>query len=491
MKIRLKVNNAWLMFFAIFFLSVITLLIITEFRFLKEIVTGYQESLRQVAVNKTGFFLDDLRAVTEGAARRLAARGEDRETALKEVISLDHRITAVYILDSRGRVVMQSGDAHPEDHLPPERAWEERVPRGTWMAGVSTDNSARAVLTVVTPLAGEWLAVDYSLTGFQQELTQEFMGGASKVAVFDSNNYPVVWPFGQEMLDRFTGRENKFFAGQLRYDVGSSEVGQPPWKLYFFMRENNFDTYRVITVMFLLFALYCCLYQLLVELWGVNSANSYFENIDFNIFNYLHEGVIISNNAGRVIFANKSAHDIFAFRTGLLKGIKLKEILGHIGDAPNGQNSYGALTLKAAGRLLQAVHSPIIKNGKVLGALTVVGLDGKVEEICGKALSRLMDALPQGVVFLDRNHKVVQAGLMARYYLGVLDSGMSVDAVDPELASFIYRNMGSRSVKRVRLTSLNLTCEVIFIYDEGGAHAGTLVLASQPDEDGAGRGGGK
>lgn len=480
MKKSLKVNNAWLMFFAIFFLSAITIIFIAEFRFFKEIVTGYEESIRQVAANKTSFFLDDLRAVTERAAGKLQGQGQNRDAALKEVLTLDHRITGAYILDSRGRVMVQPADAHPVEYLFPDWAREEMPLRETRVLGVHANNNAQTVVTVVTPLKNESLAVDYSITDFQQELTQEFLGNTCKVAVFDSQNYPVVWPFERKDLDKFTGREVKFFTSGFQYNVSSVKVGHTPWKLYFFLQENNFDTYRIITVMFLLFALYCCLYQLLVELWRVNSADSYFENIDFNILNYVNEGVIISNNAGRVIFANKPAHEIFPLKKGPLKGAKLEEILGHIGDARNEQDKYGTLTLKTADRLLQVIHSPIIKKGKVLGALTVVGVSSKVEEVCSMALSRLMEALPQGALYLDRNHKVVHASLMARYYLGILDLGVSIDAVDPELASFIYRNIGSRSVKAVRLSSRNLFCEIIFIND-GDIHAGTLVLINEPE----------
>ncbi|CEP68527.1 PAS domain [Moorella glycerini] len=481
MKKNLTANSAGLMFIVIFFLSTITMLFIIEFRFLKDIITDYEESIRQVAVNKTNLFLNDLLAVTEGAARKLAGQNK-KEDGLKELAFFDHRITGAYILEAGGRVVGQTADTPPGD-LPLDREWEKMPHQGSQVLGVHANNGVQMVVTVITPLGKEWLAIDYSIADFQQELSQEFLGNTCKVAVFDNHNYPVMWPFEREALEQFTGREEIFFTNHLQYDVSSQEVGQPPWKLYFFLRANYFDTYRIITIMFLLFALYCSLYQFLVELWGVNSANSYFENIDFTIFNYVNEGVIISNNAGRVIFANKAAHDIFTAK-GPLKGVKLQEILGHIGDVPGKQNKYGTLTLKTADRLLQAIHSPIIKKSKVLGALTVIGVNTREEETCSRVLSRLMEALSQGVVYVDRNHKVVQANLMARCYLGSLDTGMSIDAVDPELAGFIYRNMGSRSIQRVQLASRNLTCEVIFVYDEEGVYAGTLVLINGPEGTG-------
>lgn len=85
---------------------------------------------------------------------------------------------------------------------------------------------------------------------------------------------------------------------------------------------------------------------------------------------------------------------------------------------------------------------------------------------------------------MDRNHKVVQANLMARCYLGSVEQGMSIDGVDPELAGFIYRNMGSSSIKPVLLASRNLIAEVIYIYDEDGNYDGALVIVNEPEEGG-------
>ncbi|MGB9804828.1 PAS domain-containing protein [Desulfofundulus sp.] len=480
MKKSLTVNSAWLMLIMLFFLTAITMLFIVEFRFLKGIMNDYEETIRQVAVNKTNFFLNDLRGVTEGAARKLNSQ-PDRNAALKELPLFDHRISGACILDATGRVVARTGIS-PGD-LPLEKFRSQPPRQGSRILGVHAGDGAQTVVTVVTPLGKEWLALDFSIEDFQQELTQEFLGKTCKVAVFAGGNTPVVWPFERELLDHFSGREEKFYASQQIYDVSTLATGDPPWQLYFFMRENNFDTYRIITIMLLLFALYCCLYQFLVELWGVNSARTYFENIDFNIFNHVHEGVIISNNAGRVLFANQAAHEIFSAK-GPLKGAKFKDILGHIGDVQDARDRYGTLILKTADRLLEAIHSPIVKKGKVLGALTVIGTGGREEQTYSRVLSRLMEVLPQGAVYVDHNHRVVHANLMARCYLGSLETGLSIDAVDPELAGFIYRNMGSRSVKSVHLHSRNLDGKVIFIYDDEGVYTGTLVLLEAPEKGG-------
>lgn len=478
MKRYLATNNAWFMFVVLFVLSGFTILFITEFRFLKDIMIDYEETIHQVAYNKTNLFLNDLRTNTETTSRRVSDQNKSRDDVLNAVMSSDRRITGALLMDDSGRVIKQTNEYC--GHFPPSgRDWEERPRQETWVWGIHEGSGAQLVLTVVTRFNEDWLVVDYSITDFQQELTQSFLGNTCKVAIFDNSDYAVVWPFERNLLNTFTGKEDKFSANQLRYNISTMEIRDAPWKIYFFVRDNNFDTYRIITILILLFGLYCCLYQFVVELWGINSANSYFENIDFTIFNFVNEGVIISNNAGRVIFANKFAHEIFSAKYGPLKGLKLKDILGHIGDTQNDQNKYGTMTLKTADRLLQAIHSPIIKKGKVLGALTVVGSNNKEVETCSQALSRLMEVLPQGVVFVDRNHKVIQANLMARYYLGSLETGISIDAVDPELAGFIYRNMGARSIKRVCLTSRNLTGDVAFVYDDDGVYSGTLVLLNE------------
>ncbi len=481
MKKSSKANNAWLMFTMLFFLSIITVLFIAGFRFLKVVMNDYEESIRQVAINKTNLFLNDLQGITDGVAKKVLRQKGEGGGSLKELLSFDHRITGIYILDDNGRIINQAPEGYTGNYMFPKEAWKKRPHAGTQILGVHSDNNAQAVITMVTPLKNERLAIDYTIAGFQQELSYEFLSSTFQVAIFDNHNYPIVWPFDHNLLDQFTGREKVFSVNRIQYNIKTLQLDRLPWRLYFFQKENNFDTYRVITVMFLLFALYCCLYQFLVELWRMNSARTYFENIDFTIFNHVNEGVIVSNNAGRVLFANRAAHEIFDPKGGSLKGVKLKEFLGHIGD-DHGQNKYGTMTLKTADRLLQAIHSPIIRKSKVLGALTVIRTNSKEEEIHGHALSQLINALSQGVVYIDKNHRVVQANLVANFLLGNLSPGMSIDAVDPELAGFIYQNIGSRSIKRVKLSSLNITAEVSFIYDNDGVYAGTVVMLSGPAE---------
>ncbi len=477
MKKSSKANNAWLMFTMLLFLSIITVLFIAGFRFLKVVMNDYEESIRQVAINKTNIFLNDLQEVTDGVAKKVLSQKDEGNGSLKELLSFDHRITGIYILNNNGRIIHQAPEGYTNNYMFPKESWKKLPHAGTQILGVHSDNNAQAVITVVTPLKNEWLAVDYTISDFQQKLSYEFLSSTFQVAIFDNHNYPIVWPFDRNLLDQFTGREKVFSANHLQYNIKTQQLDRLPWRLYFFQKDNNFDTFRVITIMFLLFALYWCLYQLLVELWRMNSARIYFENIDFTIFNHVNEGVIVSNNAGRVLFANRAAHEIFDSgpKRGSLKGTKLEELLGHIGDDQR-QNKYGTMTLKTADRLWQVVHSPITRKSKVLGALTVIRTNSKEEENRGHALSQLINASPQGVVYVDKNHRVVQANLVANFLLGSLSPGMSIDAVDPELAGFIYQNIGSRSIKRVKLSSLNVTAEVSFIYDNDGVYAGTVVM---------------
>jgi PAS domain-containing protein len=468
-------RNAVFLFIAVFFLSAITVLFTMEFRFLKKIMTNYEESIRQIAINQTNYFLRDLEAVTERAARELA-RQDEKSAALDRLTMLDPRITGAWIIDDSGAVI--SGTSR--ETLKPEKKW---VPRGTktLILGVDKDQTGQMTVAAATPFRNNWLVLAYRAAGFQEEMTFNFLNTACKVAVFGPNNYPVVWPFEKEALSHFSHHEGRLLVDGVWHEVSSAKVGEPPWSLFFFFPENNLNIYRTLTIMFLLLALYCCLYQFLVELWRVNSALSYFENVDFAIFNYLNEGVIITNNAGRIVFANKAAHEIFSEKKKSLKGTPLKDILGHIGNAQSGAKTYGTLTFQISDRRFEAIHAPLVKKGKVLGAITVIG-SGAQEKTCFNVLSRLIETLPMAVIYIDRHHKVAQANLLARCYWGTLEPGLSIDGVDPELAGFIYRNIGSRTIKPVKLTSSNTTAEVVYVYDEEGNYSGALVLVTTPPE---------
>jgi PAS domain-containing protein len=344
------------------------------------------------------------------------------------------------------------------------------------ISGVHNDPfSHLRIVSAVVVAKDATLVIDFRIEQYQKEIMQEFINENYKIAVFDGSDYPVYWPFDKEKLDGFKKGQSRFYDQRENYNVVVSSAGQTPWQLYFFFKENNFETFRTITILFLVFALYCCFYQLLVELLGVNSAKTYFENIDFAIFNQINEGVILTNNAGRVVFANNAAHEIFSDRKSSLLNIQLKEILGNIEDTPDGGEKPRTLTVKMSDKFLETIHSPIVKKGKKLGSLTVIRLNVKEERTFRIALNKLMEIIPEGAVFVDKNHEVAAANLMAKCYLGNLDRGAGIDVVDPVLADFIYENIGSGPVKRMEISD-GLLCEIAPVYDDDGVYAGTLVL---------------
>lgn len=332
-------KNTAPMFIVIFFLSVIIVLGIMEFGFLKNIMNNHEDSIKQIAINKTTLFLNDLKAVSENAGKNYDAKGHNLRETLETAASYDHRVVNVYFLKPDGSVGVSLNPRNQDVPFPVKSLINDKGPQRVTLSGAYTDPASH--LNIVSALvrlhgengkAGGIMVIDFKIDQYQKEMMHEFINKQYKIAVFDGNNYPVFWPFEKEKLGEFDGKHTRFFFNREQYNVLYSEVGEQPWRLYFFFKENNFETFRTIAILFLVFALYCCLYQLLVELWGVNSVRTYFENIDFAIFNQINEGVIITNNSGRIIFANSSAHEIFSERKSSLVGIKLNEILGHIED---------------------------------------------------------------------------------------------------------------------------------------------------------------
>ena len=159
-----------------------------------------------------------------------------------------------------------------------------------------------------------------------------------------------------------------------------------------------------------------------------------------------------------------------------MNDIELKEILGGIEDAHQEGQGASTFTLKLPDKLLEAFHSPIIKKGKKLGSLTVIRVNVKGERTFKNVLQRLFEIIPEGAVFVDKNHEVAYANLMAKCYLGSLEKGTGIDVVDPGLAAFIYENIGSRSVQRMELPGCHLLSEIASVYDDDGVYAGTLVV---------------
>lgn len=478
MKVLLEAKNILSMVVIVFLLSIITLFGIMQFRFFTGILDSYENDMQQVVVNKTTFFLNDLTAISENAAKRIVSQEQETRSILKLISTYDYRIVNVYLLDAKGNL----HDAlvnKPEDSE--NISWLGR-PTQLSVSPVHVDQATHLnIVSFGRPLhykdgSQGWLVLDFSIDQFQKEIMQEFAGENFKVALFDNQGHPIIWPFDQTKLADFRSQPTKFYDHQSQFDVRKNEVGTAKWQLYFFLKETHFETFRAIAVIILVFVLYICLYQLLVEFWGVNSAKTYFENIDFAIFNQINEGVILSNNAGRIIFANKAAQEIFVERKNSLRNVKLKEILGHIDENQHLIDKSKTFTLKVSDRLLEAIHSPIIKQRKKLGSLTVIRPNVKEEKTYRNVLSRLVETIPEGVVYVDKNFEVVAANLMAKLYLGNIETGTNIYSVDPGLAAEINNHIGSRSVIRTGLSNYDLPCEIAPVYDDDGVYAGTLVV---------------
>ncbi|MFZ5643522.1 MAG: PAS domain-containing protein [Bacillota bacterium] len=468
-------------FIGIFFLSMIIFLGIIELGFLKNILANYEDNIKQVAINKTTLLLNDIKSISEKSAKSLESQDNQLDAALKTISDYDHRITNVYILETDG-TPRQSLRARGEN-LPIRKVdlnYEREISRKVTISQVHVDPALQTnIVSALIPLSNSagFLGIDFRVDQYQREMIHEFANRDYKIAVFDARDNPVVWPFDSNQLRDFARDHKEFYNDSQQYNVIHSDIGDDTWRMYFFFKDNNFEQYRTITLLFMVFALYCCLYQLLVELWGVRSVKTYFENIDFAIFNQVNEGVIITNNSGRIVFANSTAHEIFAQRKSTLINIRLKEILGHVEDIHDEKREKEVMfTLKMPDKFLEAIHSPIIKKGKKLGSLTVIRVDVKEEKNFRIVLNKLVDILPEGIVYVDKNHEISAFNLMARCYLGNLEKGTSIDVVDPRLAEFIYENIGSGTVKRVGLTLHDLWCEISPVYDDDGVYSGTLVV---------------
>lgn len=112
----------------------------------------------------------------------------------------------------------------------------------------------------------------------------------------------------------------------------------------------------------------------------------------------------------------------------------------------------------------------------MLGSLTVIRGNAKEEKAVRAVLNKFIEIVPEGLIYVDKNHEISMANLMARCYLGSLNKGVSIDVVDPDLAGAVYENIGSGSVKRIELQPYGLMCEIAPVYDDDGLYAGTLVV---------------
>ncbi|MEW6171576.1 MAG: hypothetical protein AB1510_00700 [Bacillota bacterium] len=463
------------LFIVIFFLSLVTGFFIAEFRLAKMVISEYKNSLQQAALHKIQLFVSDVTAFTEHAARKLARNSGPTGNLLKDIAHQDPRVAEAYLVGTDGYVI-DSASGRKGYPYQLSQAFEKALAGETFITGGETGRiSIGAPVYDAAKQLRSVLIVDLTVNPFLQELTQEFLNENYKIAVLDSGNRPVVWPFDPEKLGGFTTYRDKLYdRNYLQYNVSTAGIDHTSWQIYFFLKDNNFDTYRVITIMFLLFVLYFCAYEFLVEFWKTSSINSYFEDVNFTIFNHLKEGVIICNKFNKIVFANEAVHGFFAGRTANLRGAALQDILGPASVVASGESK--KTILKNSDQTLEIAYAPIFKAGKILGSLAVIGLGSDQEKVCVHVLAKLVEINADGLVFVDKNHQITLSNMMAGYYLGPLEKGRHISEVDPRLATAIYNNIGSRSLGRVELGLSGVTPEIAAVYDDHGLYAGTLVF---------------
>lgn len=435
------------LYLVVFLLSFIIIFGIIEFRFLKNLLNSYGNSIEQMAANKTHFFLDNLKIISENAVRKIELQNMDPADAIRLISAYDDRISNVSLAETDGAIRNSLTDQGNRAFIL-ESAFQNHIRVGV----PSKDNKV--------------FYIDFQIDRYQNEVIEEFANTRYKVAVFDSQNQPVIWPFPEEELKNFDPHQDKFYADHEPYHVVKNNIAQSPWQLYLFQQNNNFETIRTITIFFLVAALYYCVYQLLVELWRINSSKTYFDNIDFAIFNQLNEGVILTNNAGGIIFANTAAHEMFAERKSMMK---------HIENFQS-EKDKKAVTLKISEKLLEVIHSPIIKKGKKLGSLSVIRVNTAEEQTFRNVLDQLIEMIPEGIIYVDKNNEIVTANLMAKVYLGSLDSGYSIEVIDSGLAECIHKNIDSKTINRMKLSSHDLWCDFAPVFDNDGVYIGTLIV---------------
>lgn len=463
-------------FAVIFFLTIITIFLVLEFGFLKRVISENNDNIRRIIVNEIYSYMNDIRFYTENSAMYFSdgqlSAGRNREDLIKRIAGGDQRIMGVYLLDKDGRVLDslsgQRGIVYPDPDF--KRGMEGRP----FVFGVKSgeDTGILAVSALISE-RGEpmgYLVIDYEINDLKNKFLFKYSTDELKVSLFDSDNSPLIWAFKPDVLGEMDlGRDGCRVDG-VNYGLTRVPLDYSGVQVYFFNKKNNFDTYRIITIMFLLFVLYFLIYQFIVELLNVNNINSYFDNIDFNIFNNLKEGIIIANKFNKVVFANHVIHEIFPEKNIDLKKTDLKDIIGPVSGLGT------RMTLKKSNNLLEIICSPIFKNGKMLGSLVVVGPSLEKEKLCGNALEKIMELSQDGVVFVDKDNKIISFNMMASYYLGNMANEMDVNDVNSELGSLIEGHMGSISITRAGLSFGNIMCELIPVNDDNSFYAGMVVL---------------
>ncbi|ABO50389.1 hypothetical protein Dred_1865 [Desulforamulus reducens MI-1] len=466
---------------SVFLVSVFILFALMEFRHTNKVLTQFETGIKQIAINKTNLYIDNLKSITVNAANKFENESSLHNFNLNNLLLMDSRITNLYIFENNGKVLKSTNNSLSNEQI------RQLVIKSSGLhlfdvilSGIYKDEAKYDVISLAIPLGKKVefknlvMVIEFRIDQYRNELLEEFLSPNYKIAVFDSLGNTVIWPFDDIDLKSFDRSAETFYADKSRYNVSSNKSDEN-WQVIVFFKSTNFEFFRAITILFLVFALYICLYELLVEFWGVNTAKTYFENIDFAIFNQINEGVIIANNAGRIIFANEAAHHIFADRKNTLRNVMLKEILGNAGDTSGQQDKSFTFSVLFQDKLLKAIHSPIIKNNKILGSLSVIRTNEENESIDSNVLNTLVESLPQGIVFINKHHDVILANLMAKCYINNLLPGTSIEVVDRELAKIIYNNIDSGLSKRIQLSN-NRIYEISPIYDDDGIYLGTLVI---------------
>lgn len=444
-----------------FFLTLIIVFFVFEFRFVKKIISENETNITRVVSGELNVYLHGLRYRTDQAAALMGpGDGAGDRSTLRELAARNPDITEIYLLDDRGGVLASLSGA--------EVGAFKSAPDAP--AGVIKDHQVVG-LALAAPLGGGPgdLMIVYGTSDFQNEFLLKYVTDTFKVSILDRDGRPLVWPFGPDVLSAFDPAGDTVKVEDTVYRLHRSPLENFPFTVVFMEPDSNFDTYRILTIMFLVFALYFLIYHFIIEVLQSSSVDHYFDNIDFNIFNNLKEGIIIANKFGKVVFANKTVYEMFAEKRIVLRETDLQEITGPI-DGPR------RVILQKSGDLLEIIRSPLVKNGKPLGSLVVISPSWEKEKLYEHVLGGLVELLPDGVLFVNKEGRVVAFNLMASYFLGHLAQDMKISAVNAELADLIEGNIGATASTRAELSRGYMHCELKPVYDENRLYAGTIVF---------------
>lgn len=445
---------------ATLFLTLIIVFFVFEFRFVKQVVGRNGANVTRIVSSELSVYLHGLQYRTAHAAQQLGTPAAGGPAGVRELAARNPEMTDVVLVDAQGHVWA----ALNEDEIGGIRALPQplaTVVRGDLVVGLA--------FAAPLPDGAGHLIIEYGTSDFQNEFLLKYAPETFKVGVLDENGRPLVWPFEQQALAAFNPERDTMRVDDMVYRMHTAGLQDFPFTVAFLEPESNFDTYRILTIMLLVFALYFLIYQFIVELLQLSSVEHYFDNINFNIFNNLKEGIIIANKFGKVLFANKPVYEMFAEKNIVPKETDLGQITGPPDGPPR-------VTLQKSGELLEIIRSPLVKNGKHLGSMVVISPSWEQENISGHALAGLVEMLPEGVLFVNKENKVTAFNMMAAYYLGRLAPDMNIGTVNAELADLIDINVGAASSTRVRLSWADMQCELKPVYDENRMYIGTIVF---------------